>query len=148
MTARYLCTTSDSSVHYDVRGSRCMVAPPEEVQAEIRRLLVPPVVAVALFYRDGGCERYERLPPAWHEPTLAFDRLSLGSLFSYIGSDRLWVKVGPDLIAEWDSSPEQSGYASQRICCFTDPNYQVDLDTQVILRDPRRIATSRQLPGV
>lgn len=45
-------------------------------------------------------------------------------------------------------SPEQSGYASQRICCFTDPNYQVDLDTQVILRDPRRIATSRQSPGV
>ncbi len=59
-----------------------------------------------------------------------FDKLAYGGRFRYIQNpdnptmsaacQRLWVKIGPNEIAEWDDENACTGWIGQSICCFSE----------------------------
>lgn len=58
--------------------------------------------------------------PSTNQTSAAFKSLCYGARFQYVGSDRTWVKVGPDLIAEWDASKISDSWIGQALCSFSD----------------------------
>lgn len=50
-----------------------------------------------------------------------FSELALGTRFQYANRQKkVWVKIGANLIAEWDESQKTDNWACQKICCFQD----------------------------
>lgn len=53
-----------------------------------------------------------------------FESLCLGARFRYdtrkSGEGRVWTKIGPNEIAEWDSKQVATRWLGQRVCCFSD----------------------------
>jgi hypothetical protein len=49
-----------------------------------------------------------------------FCDLALGTRFRHIHSDKEWVKIGHNLIAEWDESQKTARWIGQQLCCFDD----------------------------
>ncbi|MBY3157341.1 hypothetical protein HFO56_34005 [Rhizobium laguerreae] len=52
---------------------------------------------------------------------VAFKALSYGAKFQYSeGNGRVWVKIGHDLVAEWDSSKVADTWIGQSVCSFSE----------------------------
>lgn len=47
--------------------------------------------------------------------TVQFSMLALGARFRYPGRVKTYVKIGPDLVAEWDSSQIATGWTCQDV---------------------------------
>lgn len=67
-----------------------------------------------------------------------FDRLSLGVKFKYDekkhgSQDRIWVKIYPNLIAEWNDEQIDTKWFGQSICSFTDSDDPNDLNEEVLV---------------
>ncbi len=60
-----------------------------------------------------------------------FKCLSLGVRFTLPGS-AIWVKIGPDLIAEWDPREITTTWIGQRICSFSDNDDDLDTIVEVV----------------
>lgn len=69
-----------------------------------------------------------------------FELLCLGARFRYdtrkVNEGRVWVKIGPNEIAEWDSKHVSDRWIGQRICCFSDTD---DLSEKVTLVTQRAL---------
>jgi hypothetical protein len=78
---------------------------------------VPTVLYLALHRRQ---ELETMSKPSTNQTSAAFKSLCYGARFQYVGSDRTWVKVGPDLIAEWDASKISDSWIGQALCSFSD----------------------------
>ena len=48
-----------------------------------------------------------------------FSKLALGTRFRYTKSKKIWIKIGKNLIAEWDESLKTDAWIGQQICCFS-----------------------------
>jgi len=62
-----------------------------------------------------------------------FNCLCLGAKFKYSGSEKVWVKIGSNSIAEWDRFLVQASWAGQQICCFDETDE--GLGREVVLVD-------------
>ena len=60
----------------------------------------------------------ELIVPTKKENHHTFMSLALGTKFTYIGSEKEWVKIGAYNIAEWDDDNKTSGWIGQQICSF------------------------------
>lgn len=50
-----------------------------------------------------------------------FEDLALGARFRLtLDSAHVWVKIGHNLIAEWDGTKVRDRWIGQPICCFSD----------------------------
>lgn len=49
-----------------------------------------------------------------------FNYLCYGARFRYTPKTKIWVKIGPDTIAEWDASNVATKWIGQTICAFSD----------------------------
>lgn len=62
----------------------------------------------------------------------SFDKLALGTRFQYDPrkhgpQEQTWVKIYPNLIAEWNPKQIDTNWNGQSICCFNDNNLTEDV---------------------
>lgn len=55
-----------------------------------------------------------------------YSSLALGTRFSYVGSERVWVKLRHNSIAEWDERYKTSNWVGQQLCSFEEPDGNFD----------------------
>jgi len=67
-------------------------------------------------YKEKPMEKYQ-------QPRVClFSKLALGAKFRYKGGHKTtWVKIGANLIAEWDENQIDTAWIGQQVCCFHDP---------------------------
>jgi hypothetical protein len=56
-----------------------------------------------------------------------FSLLALGTRFKYKGGKTVWVKIGVDLVAEWDSKQIATKWLGQAICSATENGEEIEV---------------------
>jgi len=67
----------------------------------------------------------------WQQPTLvSFKKLALGAKFKYINTKQIYVKIGHDLIAQWDVNNIDTAWIGQSVLLFSDDD-NTDIDVEL-----------------